>query len=451
MANASTSTKGSVPTGFADEIVISESTFRSAHRANESGQQSKKRKRESAGESGVLYGANAYKGPWATWKEKTPEEDDSGSSEYIEVTDSEGEEAAPPLKMATDYQPNDAEETSTFHGSEIYDYQGRTYMHIPTELRGDRAEIKNYVPKKLAHTWTEQKGEPITQMRFFPESGHLLLTASASGKVKLFDVLNDDGHNRELLRTYSGHNRMCNDVSFNNDGIEFLTASFDNKVKLWDTETGACKARFDIKSRPHVVRFYPENNNEFLVGTKNKKILQFDTRSGDIVQEYDHHLDAVNTITFCDENRRFVTTSDDKSLRAWEYGIPVPIKFIAEPDMYSMNRSAAHPKKPFIAFQSGDNQIVVYASSERFRQNRKKGFRGHNTTGYAIDVDISTDGEFIMSGDTGGYVCWWSWKSCKLLHKIQASDRAVLSCQFHPQEVSQAVTGDAEGVIKLWK
>jgi len=25
--------------------------------------------------------------------------------------------------------------------------------------------------------------------------------------------------------------------------------------------------------------------------------------------------------------------------------------------------------------------------------------------GYAIDVDISTDGEFVMSGDTGGYVC----------------------------------------------
>lgn len=46
---------------------------------------------------------------------------------------------------------------------------------------------------------------------------------------------------------------------------------------------------------------------------------QWDTRSGEITQEYDRHLGAVNTITFVDENRRFVTTSDDKSLRVWEW------------------------------------------------------------------------------------------------------------------------------------
>ena len=49
-------------------------------------------------------------------------------------------------------------------------------------------------------------------------------------------------------------------------------------------------------------------------------------RSNEIVQEYDRHLAAVNTITFVDENRRFVSTSDDKSLRVWEWDIPVDMK-----------------------------------------------------------------------------------------------------------------------------
>ena len=47
--------------------------------------------------------------------------------------------------------------------------------------------------------------------------------------------------------------------------------------------------------------------------------MQWDTRTGEAVQEYDRHLGAVNTITFVDENRRFVSTSDDKSLRVWEW------------------------------------------------------------------------------------------------------------------------------------
>lgn len=118
--------------------------------------------------------------------------------------------------------------------------------------------------------------------------------------------------------------------------------------------------------------------------------------------------------------------------------------------MYPLVRSAPHPTKPFTAFQSSDNQIVVYASSERFRQNRKKAFRGHNNAGHAIDVAISPDGEFVMSGDTGGYVCWWSWKTCKMLHKVQASKTPLVSAAWHPRESSKAVTGDIDGVIKYW-
>jgi WD40 repeat protein len=47
--------------------------------------------------------------------------------------------------------------------------------------------------------------------------------------------------------------------------------------------------------------------------------FQWDIRSGETVQEYDRHLGAVNSITFVDQNRRFVSTSDDKSLRVWEW------------------------------------------------------------------------------------------------------------------------------------
>ena len=76
-------------------------------------------------------------------------------------------------------------------------------------------------------------------------------------------------------------------------------------------------------------------------------VLQYDMNSGEITQEYDQHLGPVNTITFVDENRRFVTTSDDKTIRAWDFDIPVVIKYIAEPHMHSMPAVTIHPSSKF--------------------------------------------------------------------------------------------------------
>lgn len=328
-------------------------------------------------------------------------------------------------------------------------------MHIPQDLDidllGDLGDdYKSYTPKKSIFTWNELKGAAITQMRFFPGSGHLLLAANAAGKIMLYDMYR---HNREALRSFSGHNKSANDICFSPDGTSFLSSSLDRKMLLWDTETGECKGRFGpphTKATPHVVRFNPSIPHEFLAGMGDNKILQFDTRSGEIAQSYDHHLDAINCISFCDEDRRFATTSDDRSFRAWEYGIGVPIKLITEVDSYSLVRACNHPKKDFVLYQSSDNQIVVYSVGEKFRWNRKKSFRGHNCAGYQIDVSMSPDGEIVASGDTGGYLCFWSWKTCKMMHKIQASETPLVSVQYHPRETSKVATGDLNGVIKYW-
>jgi len=82
---------------------------------------------------------------------------------------------------------------------------------------------------------------------------------------------------------------------------------------------------------------------------------KYDTRAHEITQTYDQHLGPVNTITFVDENRRFVTTSDDKTIRGWDYDIPVVIKYIAEPYMHSMPAVSLHPSSAFLVH--GDTEL----------------------------------------------------------------------------------------------
>jgi pre-mRNA-processing factor 17 len=465
-----------VLTGYAEETFLSEHTFRTQLKAVEGregrqhlgGQAAKdeaariRAKRQRKGDATVAEGDNAYVGPWARYKtveyEEVGEDEELASDEeYEEVEEEEVVESGavvPALPQAISKR-KEAEETggesSVFVGSEQYDYQGRTYMHVPQDLDIDlRKEVgstKNYVPKNLVHTWKSGTKQTVG-LRFFPGSGHLLLSGSADTTVRIFDVY----HQRELLRTYSGHTKAISDITFNTDGTQFLSASYDRMMKLWDTETGTCINRFTTGKIPHVVRFNPdpEHSNEFLAGMSDKKIIQFDIRTREIVQEYDHHLAAINTITFVDENRRFMTTSDDKSLRAWDYNIPVPIKYIAEPHMYPMTRASAHPSGKYVAYQSSDNNIFVYGATDKFRQNRKKVFKGHNNAGYAIDVACSPDGQFVASGDSGGYVCFWDWKTCKMWEKHKAAEGAVTCVEWHPQESSKVVTAGLDGLIKYW-
>lgn len=467
-----------VLTGYAQEVFLSEHTFRSQHQAvqRKGGPESQylggatskeeaariRAKRQKKGDATIVEGDGAYVGPWAKYKQEEYEEVGQGEElasdeEYEEVEEEEVIEsgavvpALPQSIVKRKEEEEGGQETTIFHRDELYDYQGRTYMHVPQDLdidlRKEPGSVKNYVPKKLVHTWRSHT-KPIIALRFFPRSGHLLLSGSADSTVKLWDVY----HQRELLRTYSGHTKALSDVAFNTSGAQFLSASYDRMIKLWDTETGTCINRFTTGKTPHVVRFNPspEYSNEFLAGMSDKKIIQFDIRTREVVQEYDHHLAAINTITFVDENRRFMTTSDDKSLRAWDYNIPVPIKYIAEPYMYPMTRGSAHPSGKYVVYQSSDNQIVVYGTTDKFRQNRKKAFRGHNNAGYAIDVACSPDGQFVASGDTGGYVCFWDWKTCKMYNKIQASDGALTCVEWNPQESSKVATAGLDGAIKYW-
>ena len=219
-----------------------------------------------------------------------------------------------------------------------------------------------------------------------------------------------------------GHSKAVRDIWFCNDGTKFLTAGYDKNIKYWDTETGQGISTFSTGKIPYVVRLNPDNDkqNILLAGMSDKKIVQWGMNTGQVAQEYDQHLGAVNTITFVDNNRRFVTSSDDKSLRVWEFGIPVVIKYISEPHMHSMPSISLHPSTNYLAAQSLDNQILTYSTKDRFQLNKK--FFGHIVAGYACQVNFSPDGQFIMSGDGEGKCWFWDWKTREVFRPLKCHE-----------------------------
>ena len=247
-----------------------------------------------------------------------------------------------------------------------------------------------------------------------------------------------------------GHKAGVRDVNFSADGKRFLSCAYDKVIQLWDTETGQIIQTMGNNEMHYTAKFYPIDENEFLTACKDKKIYQFDVRENKTVQEYNTHLQAVNTITYIEDGKRFVSTSDDKTIKIWEYGLPVEIKYVSDPTMHSMPAATISSDGMWFAGQSLDNQIIVYHARERFRVNRKKIFKGHTTTGYACQPKFSADGKFIISGESSGRLCIWDWKTTKIIRKIDAHEGVCISADWHPIDASRVVTCGWDGKIKLY-
>eukprot|EP00928_Gymnodinium_smaydae_P037351 TRINITY_DN25948_c0_g2_i1.p1 TRINITY_DN25948_c0_g2~~TRINITY_DN25948_c0_g2_i1.p1 ORF type:complete len:598 (+),score=158.58 TRINITY_DN25948_c0_g2_i1:47-1795(+) len=337
--------------------------------------------------------------------------------------------------------------TSIFHGSKETDHLGRSWLENKAAVAKDVDDKQCFLPKKWIHTW-QGHTMGVQQIRWFPNTAHLLLSAGMDAKVKIWDYQNQ----RKCLRTYMGHDQAVRDIQFTDDGRKFYSCSYDKNVQLWDTETGQTICTFTNKKTPFCIAVHPDpaQQNVIITGCSNKKAVQWDANTATIVQEYDEHLGAVNTVNFCEEGKRIITSSDDKKIFVWEFGIPVVVKYIAEAIMHSVPSMVLSPNKKVLLGQSMDNKMIAYEAFGRFKFLGRKTFKGHLNSGYAITPGWSPDGRWVMSGDSDGKLWFWDFQKCKNYRVLKAHDGVCISALWHPKHTSRVVTCGWDGAIKLW-
>ena len=160
----------------------------------------------------------------------------------------------------------------------------RSWMQPPLGVKPEDNTLVNshdcFIPKKCIKTYMgHTKG--VQAIELFPQTGHLMLSAGLDGSCKMWSVYDDSadtgattGSGRGLRRSYNGHGEGVRCIDFNETGTQFLSASFDRYMRLWDVESGTAVGTFSNRKLGYQAKFLPEDNNVFLMPASDNKIYQ---------------------------------------------------------------------------------------------------------------------------------------------------------------------------------
>ena len=310
---------------------------------------------------------------------------------------------------------------------------------------------------------------PVSMTRFAPSS-ELLATGSWSGSIKLWQVpsathkltyrgqtdkvggiawhpratLSQDPAAANLvsgagdasvclwslesdrpLATLQGHEARVARTAFHPTGEYVASASFDGTWRLWDVSTSECLTVQEGHSKEVYSVEFQDDGALLASGGLDAIGRVWDMRTGRTAMVLDGHAKEILSIDFAPNGYQLATASGDDTVRIWDmralkciYTIPAHKSSVSDVRFF---RSLSHRKQPFCLQTSEEGQEKVISSNGLYLAT--SGYDGmvrvwstddwqllktlSGDGGRVMSVDISSDGEMLVSGEWGRTFKLW--------------------------------------------
>ncbi|ORC89630.1 uncharacterized protein TM35_000111640 [Trypanosoma theileri] len=329
------------------------------------------------------------------------------------------------------------------------DYLGRSFLTPPPSMRPLEQECRP--PRQLKGSWGKHTAG-IQQLQWVPPMGHLLFAADLKGEVRLHDAM----ASRKCIATFVAHTQPVKSLEVTPDATTMSTGSVDGTVAMWDVERGVCRGVLTNTEGLSCVQHlhHPFDPASLILAALDRKVVLYDVRVSQqrYQREYTGHMGTIFNLTLLSGGKKLLTTAEDKTLRTWDFRVPVQIKQIADVSMHAITHVVRHPTEDMLVAQSLNNQALVFADSGggQVRLLRNRVFSGHTISGTRCQLAFSPDGRYLSSGDIHGKLFIWSWATAELVRSFAAHTQMLASHRWHPVEPSRVVTSAWDGTIKNW-
>lgn len=311
------------------------------------------------------------------------------------------------------------------------------------------------IPKGLSVSLTGHT-KAVNAVQWSPTHGHLLASAGMDHITYIWNVWNGVG--QQKARLINHHNAAIKDVQWSKQGLHLLTGGYDKTSRLTDVETGSQIQVFSDDQIVSVLKFHPRESDLFLSGGSKGSLRLWDIRANKVAHEYLRGLGPILDIDFSYDGKHFAsscdisqTNSSEKSIVVWDFWTQVPLSNQVYVEAYTCPCIRYHPVEANFVAQSNGNYIAIFSSNPPFKLNKYKRFEKHEVSGFPIRCNFSHDGELLVTGSADGYIYFYSYRSSKVLRRIQAHGHACTDVVYHPLIPSVVASCSWDGAVSIFE
>ena len=250
-----------------------------------------------------------------------------------------------------------------------------------------------------------------------------------------------------LERKLTGHKGNVNSVAISPDGTWAASSSTDMTVKIWDLETGECRATLEgYKGDVRSVAITPDGKR-ILLGSFDNTVRVWDTESSHEVAMLKGHTSGLWIVVALRDNTRMLSGGFDRTLRLWELASGKCLKTIecgteCADEVFS---SAVNP--------AGTQALSGHSNGRVQLWNLETGeclatLKGHSAL--VKSVQIMPDGLFAVSGSDDMTIKIWDLEAGTCIGTLEGHQHIVYSVAISPDGTLIASAGFMDETVRLW-
>jgi WD40 repeat protein len=202
------------------------------------------------------------------------------------------------------------------------------------------------------------EGKGCYQVKFTP-NGVYFISAGLDQKLKLIEI--DTG---DEIRTFTGHTELVNSINFNAAGDKIITSAWDGTIRVWDFLSGLQVIKIKAHHGGVYSAKFDPSGKYIISGGDDFMVRLWDATTGALVSEFAGHQGGVGDVNITSDLKYIISGSRDGSIRIWnveEKRELVSIVFLNENDWFIRN-----PEGYFDASEGAFSSISFVKGTELY-------------------------------------------------------------------------------------